>query len=52
MVAVSWWLNRRYYPTPYDWRRIGEYRRRGARGFRRLRGFDRLCGQYVCKLCV
>ena len=27
-------------------------RRRGARGFRRLRGFDRLCGQYVCKLCV
>ena len=25
MVAVSWWLNRRYYPTPYDWRRIGEY---------------------------
>lgn len=25
MVAVSWWLNRRYFPTPYDWRRIGEY---------------------------
>ena len=25
MVAVSWWLNRRCYPTPYDWRRIGEY---------------------------
>ncbi len=25
MVAVSVWLNRRYYPTPYDWRRIGEY---------------------------
>ena len=25
MVAVSWWLNRRFYPTPYDWRRIGEY---------------------------
>lgn len=25
MVAVSWWLNRRYYPTPYDWRRIWEY---------------------------
>lgn len=25
MVAVSLWLNRRYYPTPYDWRRIGEY---------------------------
>lgn len=24
MVAVSWWLNRRYFPTPYDWRRIGE----------------------------
>ncbi|MEG1863882.1 MAG: oligosaccharide flippase family protein [Alistipes sp.] len=25
MVAVSWWLNRRFYPTPYNWRRIGEY---------------------------
>lgn len=25
MVAVSWWLNRRFYPTPYHWRRIGEY---------------------------
>ena len=25
MVAGSWWLNRRFYPTPYDWRRIGEY---------------------------
>ena len=25
MVAVSWWLNRSCYPTPYDWRRIGEY---------------------------
>jgi len=25
MVAVSYWLNRRYYPTPYDLRRIGEY---------------------------
>ena len=24
-TPVSWWLNRRYYPTPYDWRRIGEY---------------------------
>ena len=25
MVGVSLWLNRRYYPTPYDWPRIGEY---------------------------
>ena len=25
MVAVSLWLNHRYYPTPYDWRRITEY---------------------------
>ena len=25
MVAVSWWLNRRFFPTPYDTRRIGEY---------------------------
>ena len=25
MGAVSWCLNRRFYPTPYDWRRIGEY---------------------------
>ena len=25
MVAVSWWLNRRYFPTPYPWRRIWEY---------------------------
>ncbi|MEG1611150.1 MAG: polysaccharide biosynthesis C-terminal domain-containing protein, partial [Alistipes sp.] len=25
MVGVSWWLNRHFYPTPYDWRRIWEY---------------------------
>ena len=25
MVAVSLWLNRRYFPTPYDFRRIAEY---------------------------
>ena len=25
MVGVSYYLNRRYYPTPYDIRRIGEY---------------------------
>ena len=25
MVVVSWWLNRRYFPTPYAWGRIGEY---------------------------
>ncbi len=25
MVVVSLWLNRRFYPVPYDWRRIGEY---------------------------
>ncbi|MDE6569457.1 MAG: oligosaccharide flippase family protein [Alistipes sp.] len=25
MVTVSWWLNRRYFPTPYQWGRIGEY---------------------------
>ena len=25
MVGVSWWLNRRYYPTPYPWARIWEY---------------------------
>lgn len=25
MVAVSLWLNRKFYPTPYDWRRISEY---------------------------
>lgn len=25
MVVVSWWLNRRFFPTPYPWRRIGEY---------------------------
>jgi hypothetical protein len=25
MVAISWWLNRKYYPTPYQWGRIGEY---------------------------
>lgn len=25
MVAVSWWLNRRFFPTPYNWKRIGEY---------------------------
>lgn len=25
MVVVSWWLNRRFYPTPYAWGRMGEY---------------------------
>ena len=25
MVAVSWWLNRRFFPTPYAWGRMGEY---------------------------
>ena len=25
MVAVSWWLNRRFFPTPYPWGRIGEF---------------------------
>ncbi len=25
MVAVSWWLNRRFFPTPYPWARIGEF---------------------------
>lgn len=25
MVAVSWWLNRRFFPTPYPWGRIAEY---------------------------
>ncbi len=25
MVAVSWWLNRRYFPTPYNWARMGEF---------------------------
>lgn len=25
MVALSYYLNRKYYPTPYDLRRIGEY---------------------------
>lgn len=25
MVVVSLWLNRRYFPTPYDFRRIAEY---------------------------
>ena len=30
MVAVSYVLNRRYYPVPYDLRRIGEYALVGA----------------------
>lgn len=30
MVAVSYWLNRRFFPTPYDLRRIGEYVLLGA----------------------
>ncbi len=30
MVAVSWYLNRRYCPTPYDLRRIGGYLLLGA----------------------
>ncbi|MDE6070305.1 MAG: polysaccharide biosynthesis C-terminal domain-containing protein, partial [Alistipes sp.] len=25
MVAVSWWLNRRFFPTPYPWGQIAEY---------------------------
>lgn len=30
MVTVSVWLNRKYFPTPYDWQRIGEYVALGA----------------------
>ncbi len=33
MVGVSLWLNRRFYPTPYDWRRIGEYVAVAVAGF-------------------
>ena len=25
MVGASWWLNRRFFPTPYPWGRIWEY---------------------------
>lgn len=25
MVGVSWWLNRRFFPTPYAWGRMGEF---------------------------
>lgn len=30
MVGISYWLNRRYYPTDYDLRRIGEFVAVGA----------------------
>lgn len=30
MMVMSWWLNRRYFPVPYDLRRIGEYTVLGA----------------------
>lgn len=30
MVVISLVLNRKYFPTPYDWRRIGEYVAVGA----------------------
>lgn len=30
MVAISYYLNRKYFPTPYDLRRLGEYALLGA----------------------
>lgn len=44
MVAVSWWLNRRYFPTPYDWRRIGEYVAVALAVFFACEAFGRLTG--------
>ncbi len=56
MVAVSWWLNRRFYPTPYDWRRIGEYVAVALAVFFLCEAFGRICGniwaQYAFNIVV
>ena len=49
MVAVSVWLNRRYFPTPYDWRRIGEYVVLGALLFAAGEAIDRAGVSAVAK---
>lgn len=40
MLALSFWLNSRYYPTPYNVRRIGAYFLGGA-----IYGFPSFTGQ-------
>lgn len=43
MVWVSWRLNRRYCPTPYDFRRMGEYVALALTLFAASEAFARLC---------
>ena len=52
MVAVSIWLNRRYFPTPYDWRRIVEYVALGAVLFGASELFARMDMSGVAKSAV
>ena len=52
MVAVSIWLNRRYFPTPYDWRRIVEYVALGAVLFGASELFARMDMSGVAKYAV
>lgn len=47
MVAVSWWLNRRFFPTPYTWGRIGEYVAAALAVFFLSEGVMRLTGNIV-----
>ena len=56
MVAVSYWLNRRYYPTPYDIRRIVEYVVTALAVYAASVVCDRALGAqwaiYCCNLCL
>ena len=50
MVAVSWWLNRRFFPTPYDFKRIAEYVVLGVALFFVSEGFIRVAEPSVVVL--
>lgn len=55
MVAVSLYLNRRYFPTPYQWGRIAEYVFLGAGLFavsEIVTPHAGLALQYVCNACL
>ena len=50
MVAVSLWLNRRFFPTPYDFKRIAEYVVLGVALFVLSEGFIRVAEPSVVVL--
>lgn len=47
MLAYSVWLGNKYYPIPYNWRRIGSYVAVGLLLFALLLGLDKLMSNYA-----